>query len=133
MLLGFCALNRDCDWILCHFTRISFLGDKLKNGGCASASARLKASNHLCDGKEVWHLSASKEARLKELTQELAALLYDEIDIEEVKTLEGIQKAMRGHLLKHVWPELGHFYSHKQRHNPRPSAKRYQHHRPIEY
>lgn len=54
-------------------------------------------------------MDASKQARLKELTQELAALLYEETDPEEVKTLEGIEKAVRGHLLEHVGPELGHF------------------------
>lgn len=53
----------------------------------------------------------SKQARLKELTEELAALLYEETEPEEVKTLEGIEKAVRGHLLEHVGPELGHFLS----------------------
>jgi hypothetical protein len=56
-------------------------------------------------------MDASNEARLKALTQELAELLYEETDPEEVKTLEGIENAVRGHLLKHVGPELGHFLS----------------------
>lgn len=56
-------------------------------------------------------MDASKEARLKALTQELAELLYEETDPEEVKTLEGIENAVRGHLLEHVGPELGHFLS----------------------
>jgi hypothetical protein len=56
-------------------------------------------------------MDESKQARLKELTQELAALLYEESDPEEVKTLEGIEKTVRGHLLEHVGPELGHFLS----------------------
>lgn len=56
-------------------------------------------------------MDESKQARLKELTDELAALLYDESDPEEVKTLEGIEKALRGHWLEHVGPELGHFLS----------------------
>ena len=56
-------------------------------------------------------MDASKQARLKELTQELAELLYEETDPEEVKTLEGIEKAVRGHLLEHVGPELSHFLS----------------------
>lgn len=56
-------------------------------------------------------MDASKQARLKELTDELAALLYEETDPNEVKTLEGIEKAVRGHLLEHVGPELGHFLS----------------------
>jgi hypothetical protein len=56
-------------------------------------------------------MDESKQVRLKELTQELAALLYEETDPAEVKTLEGIEKAVRGHLLEHVGPELGHFLS----------------------
>jgi hypothetical protein len=56
-------------------------------------------------------MNATKEARFKALTQELAELLYEETDPEEVKTLEGIENAVRGHLLKHVGPELGHFLS----------------------
>ena len=56
-------------------------------------------------------MDASKEARLKALTQELAELLYKETDPEAVKTLEGIETAVRGHLLEHVGPELGHFLS----------------------
>lgn len=56
-------------------------------------------------------MDASKEARLKALTQELAELLYEETDPEDVKTLDGIETAVRGHLLEHVGPELGHFLS----------------------
>lgn len=56
-------------------------------------------------------MDASKEARLKALTQELAELLYEETDPEDVKTLKGIENAVRGHLLEHVGPELGHFLS----------------------
>jgi hypothetical protein len=56
-------------------------------------------------------MDASKQARLKALTEELAALLYEETDPDEVKTLEGIEKAVRGHILEPVGPELGHFLS----------------------
>lgn len=56
-------------------------------------------------------MDASKQARLNELTDELAALLYEETDPEAVKTLEGIEQAVRGHLLEHVGPALGHFLS----------------------
>lgn len=54
-------------------------------------------------------MDASKQARFKALTQELAELLYEETDPEAVQTLEGIEQAVRGHLLEHVGPELGHF------------------------
>lgn len=53
----------------------------------------------------------AKRARLKELTEELGALLYEESDPEEVKTLAGIEKTLRGHWLEHVGPSLGHFLS----------------------
>jgi hypothetical protein len=56
-------------------------------------------------------MDASKQARFKELTEELAALLYEESDPEEVKTLEGIETSIREHLLERVGPELGHFLS----------------------
>ena len=56
-------------------------------------------------------MDASKEARLKALTEEIAELLYEETDPEAVKTLEGIEKAVRGHLLEHVGPEIGNFLS----------------------
>lgn len=56
-------------------------------------------------------MDATKKARFKALTEELAALLYSETDPEQVKTLEGIEEAVRGHLLEQVGPELGNFLS----------------------
>lgn len=56
-------------------------------------------------------MDETKRARLKELTTELGALLYEESDPEEVKTLAGIEKTLRGHWLEHVGPSLGHFLS----------------------
>ena len=56
-------------------------------------------------------MDASKEARLKALTEEIAALLYEETDPEALKTLAGIEKAVRGHRLEHVGPEIGNFLS----------------------
>lgn len=54
-------------------------------------------------------MDASKEARFKALTEELAALLYEETDPEQVKTLGGIEAAIRDHLLERVGPDLGNF------------------------
>lgn len=54
-------------------------------------------------------MDAAKEARFKALTEELAELLYSETDPEQVKTLEGIEESIRGHLLERVGPELGIF------------------------
>lgn len=59
-------------------------------------------------------MDATKAARLKALTHELAELLYEETNPEQVKTLEGIEEAVRGHLLNHVGPELGNFLSAQQ-------------------
>lgn len=56
-------------------------------------------------------MDVSKQARIKELTQELAELLYEQTDPELLQNLEGIEKAVRGHLLEHVGPEIGHFLS----------------------
>ena len=52
-------------------------------------------------------------ACLKAPNQKLAELLYRETDPEEVKTLEGIEKAVRGHLLQPVGSKLDYFYLHK--------------------
>jgi len=54
---------------------------------------------------------ASKEARLKALTQELAELLYEDTDPEQVTPLAGIEEAVRGHLLARIGPEIGNFLS----------------------
>ena len=56
-------------------------------------------------------MDAAKEARLQALTEELAALLYAESDPEAVKTLEGIETTIRGHLLERVGPAMGNFLS----------------------
>jgi hypothetical protein len=56
-------------------------------------------------------MDASKEARLKALTEEIAALLYEETELEAVTTLAGIETAVRSHLLEHVGPQIGNFLS----------------------
>ena len=44
----------------------------------------------------------------------IAALLYDETAPEQLTTLEGIEAAVRGHILEHVSPEVGNFLSQQQ-------------------
>ena len=44
----------------------------------------------------------------------IAALLYDETAPKQLTTLEGIEQAVRGHILEHVSPEIGHFLSQRQ-------------------
>ena len=56
-------------------------------------------------------MDATKDAQIKSHALALAELLYDETDPEQVKTLAGIEVAVRDHLLTHVGPEIGNFLS----------------------
>lgn len=56
-------------------------------------------------------MDAEKKAQIQAHARALAALLYEETDPEQVKTLAGIEEAVRGHLLEHVSPEIGDFLS----------------------
>lgn len=56
-------------------------------------------------------MDAAKKAQIKAHALALAELLYDETDPEQVKTLAGIEVAVRDHLLTHVGPEIGNFLS----------------------
>lgn len=56
-------------------------------------------------------MDAEKKAQIQAHARALAALLYEETDPEQVKTLSGIEVAVRGHLLEHVSPEIGIFLS----------------------
>lgn len=56
-------------------------------------------------------MDAAKEAQIKAHALALAELLYDETDPEQVKTLAGIEVAVRDHPLAHVGPEIGNFLS----------------------
>jgi len=52
--------------------------------------------------------------RIQAHAREIAALLYEETSPEQLKTLEGIETAVRGHILNHVSPEIGIFLSQQQ-------------------
>lgn len=54
-------------------------------------------------------MDAERKAQIQAHARALAALLYEETDPEQVKTLAGIEAAVRGHLLEHVSPEIGDF------------------------
>lgn len=56
-------------------------------------------------------MDADKKAQIQAHAQAIAALLYEGTDLEQVKTLAGIEAAVRGHLLEHVSPEIGNFLS----------------------
>jgi hypothetical protein len=56
-------------------------------------------------------MDAAKKAQIQAHARAIAALLYEETDPEQVKTLAGIETAVRSHLLEHVSPEIGNFLS----------------------
>lgn len=54
-------------------------------------------------------MNADKKAQIQAHAQAIAALLYQETDPEQVKTLAGIEATVRGHLIEHINPEIGNF------------------------
>jgi hypothetical protein len=56
-------------------------------------------------------MDADKKAQIQAHARAIAALLYEETDPEQVKTLAGIEVTVRDHLLEHVSPEIGDFLS----------------------
>lgn len=72
-------------------------------------------------------MDADKKAQIQAHARALAALLYEETDPEQVKTLAGIEAAVRGHLLEHVSPEIGNFLWQQAGHHERTKAQPRQH------
>jgi hypothetical protein len=56
-------------------------------------------------------MDSNKKAQIKAHAQAIAALLYEDTDPEQIQTLEGIERVVRGHMLEHVSPEIGVFLS----------------------
>lgn len=54
-------------------------------------------------------MDTTKKAQIQAYAQAIAALLYEETDPEQVKTLAGIEEVVRAHVLEHVTPEVGNF------------------------
>lgn len=54
-------------------------------------------------------MDTAKKAQIQAHAQAIAALLYEETDPEQVKTLAGIEDAVREQVLEHVSPEIGNF------------------------
>lgn len=54
-------------------------------------------------------MDSAKKAQIQAYAQAIAALLYEETEPEQVKTLAGIEEVVRGHMLEHVSPEIGNF------------------------
>lgn len=59
-------------------------------------------------------MDAAKLQQIQEYARAIAALLYDETAPEQLPTLEGSETALRGPILEHVSPEVGHFLSQRQ-------------------
>ncbi len=77
-------------------------------------------------------MDAEKKAQLQAHAQAIAALLYEETDPEQVKTLEGIEETVRDHLLEYVGPEIVFFYRNQQWRLYRTKTHHQQHHRSLE-
>ncbi len=56
-------------------------------------------------------MDADKQAQIQAHVRAIAALLYDETAPEQLTTLEGIEVAVRGHLLEQISPQIGLFLS----------------------
>lgn len=59
-------------------------------------------------------MDTDKLQQIQAHARAIAALLDNETAPEQLTTLEGIEAAVRGHILKHVSPEIGHFLSQLQ-------------------
>lgn len=59
-------------------------------------------------------MNSEKQQQIQEHARAIAALLYEETPPEQLTTLDGIETAVRSHILEHVSPEIGHFLSQQQ-------------------
>jgi hypothetical protein len=59
-------------------------------------------------------MNSETKKQIESHARAIAALLYQETAPEQLTTLEGIEETVRGHILEHVSPEIGHFLSQKQ-------------------
>ena len=62
-------------------------------------------------------MGASKAEQIKSHARAIAKLLYTEIEAttpEQLENFEGIEQAVRGHILDHVGPEIGEFFVKQQ-------------------
>ncbi|MDV2997223.1 MAG: hypothetical protein N4J56_006928 [Chroococcidiopsis sp. SAG 2025] len=59
-------------------------------------------------------MDSDKLQQIQAHARAIAALLYDEAAPEQLATLEGIEAAVRGHILEHISPEIGNFLSQQQ-------------------
>jgi hypothetical protein len=60
-------------------------------------------------------MTPEEQARLKQSVNDIAAILYRNTPPEQVKTLEGIEQAIRQHAQETVLPQLALFLQQKHR------------------
>jgi hypothetical protein len=63
-------------------------------------------------------MDTDKLQQIQAHARAIAALLYDETAPEQLTSLEGIEGAVREHILGYVSPEIGHFLSQRQAGQP---------------
>lgn len=59
-------------------------------------------------------MTSEEEQNLQAHIEAIAAILYQDTEKENLKTLEGIEQAVRQQMLKHISPKIGVFLSKKQ-------------------
>ena len=59
-------------------------------------------------------MTPEQEAALQYHSREIAKILYEDSNTQEVQTLEGIEKTVRAQTLEHVTPQIGFFLSKTQ-------------------
>lgn len=72
-------------------------------------------------------MDASKAEQIKSHARAIAKLLYTETAAttpEQLENFEGIEQAVRGHILDHVGPEIGEFFAEQQAANKPGAAVR---------
>ena len=60
---------------------------------------------------DVQDMTPEKAKELKTHLQAIAAILYEETQLEKLNTLEEIEQTVRQKVIKHVSPEIGIFLS----------------------
>ncbi|MBD2523330.1 hypothetical protein H6G86_12880 [Nostoc sp. FACHB-133] len=59
-------------------------------------------------------MEPANQKKLQEHLQAIAEILYQKAETEELQSLAGIEKTIRGQTLEYITPELGVFFSKKQ-------------------
>jgi hypothetical protein len=64
-------------------------------------------------------MNSEDRKKIDTCLQELAEILYRNTPAEELADFEGIEKAVRNHMLETVGPNIGFFYQNQNRHSTR--------------